>query len=128
MTQFHPQMTNTFDALLAERELALCALLAAREANVLADATSHAEVTDFKDAASGESLAVVDAAQAEQAALELEQVLEARRRLQDHVYGRCLDCDDPIPLARLKAMPSTPYCTSCQSARERRDHAASHSH
>ena len=60
----------------------------------------------------------MDEMQAEHAALELEQVLAARRRLLEHSYGACLDCDLSIPLDRLRALPATPYCASCQSMRE----------
>lgn len=98
MAHFHPWMTNTLDDLLSARELELCAMLALRDAAMHADA---------------------DAAQAECAALELEQVLTARQRLHDQEYGRCLDCGEPIDLKRLQALPAAPCCTSCQSVRER---------
>ena len=127
MTKFHPRLTTTFDDLLAERERALCAVLASRDAALHADAGERGEVTDFKDAATDESMTTVDAAQAEHAALELEQVLAARQRLRDHKYGLCLDCGEPIALERLRAMPAAAYCASCQSARERRE-ASTHLH
>ncbi|MES3004176.1 MAG: TraR/DksA family transcriptional regulator [Pseudomonadota bacterium] len=121
MTTFNPRLTTAFDDLLSTRERELCAVLGARDAATRTDGTDRGEVTDFKDAASQESMTLVDAAQAENAALELEQVLAARRRLQDHVYGVCLDCGDPIALERLRVMPATPHCASCQSARERQE-------
>jgi DnaK suppressor protein len=86
-------------------------------------AEARSEVNDFKDIAIEDSLAVVDEVQAENAAHELEQVLAARRRLHDHRYGECLDCDEPIDLRRLSAMPATPYCTGCQAVHEQ-EHAA----
>ena len=69
---------------------------------------AHDDVSDFKDLATRESEEAVDEFQAEHAAHELEQVLAARRRLQELTYGLC----------RLSAMPATPYCASCQSAHE----------
>ena len=123
MTHFHTLMTRDFDAMLSAREAELCALLAQRDAPPEDPADGQGAVTDFKDAASGEALAAVDAAQAELAAIELEQVLAARRRLRDHEYGVCLDCGDPIAVERLTAMPAAPYCTACQSERERREAA-----
>ena len=39
-------------------------------------------------------------------------------------YGRCLECDEPIPSTRLKAIPTATLCVSCQSAAERRIHRA----
>jgi RNA polymerase-binding transcription factor DksA len=121
MTRFHPNLTTTFDDLLAARERELCAVLDARDAALRDDAGERGEVTDFKDAATDASMATVDAAQAENAALELEQVLAARQRLRDQEYGLCLDCGEPIGLERLKAMPAAPYCASCQSEHERRE-------
>ena len=106
-----------FDRVLVQREQELCALLGAREAQI-DPAGAALEVSDFKDLAAQESLAVVDEAQAEHAAHELEQVLAARRRLLDHSYGFCLDCGQAIDWRRLAAMPATSCCTSCQSARE----------
>jgi len=121
MTHFHPSMTTTFDELLSARERELCAVLRARDAALQADAVQRGEVTDFKDAASEESMTLIDGAQAENAALELEQVLAARQRLVDHEYGLCLDCGKPIALDRLRAVPAAPCCASCQSVRERRE-------
>ena len=31
----------------------------------------------------------------------------------------CVDCDDPIPEARRRAVPSADRCVSCQEGRER---------
>jgi RNA polymerase-binding transcription factor DksA len=110
-------LARQFDRRLAQREAELCAWLAAHDR-----APPHAgsgEVGDFKDEASREALAAVDAAQAERAALELEQVLVARARLQDHSFGRCEDCGDDIDANRLAALPSARYCASCQAVHER---------
>lgn len=30
----------------------------------------------------------------------------------------CRDCGDPIPLARVKAIPGTPHCVECAAAAE----------
>lgn len=39
-------------------------------------------------------------------------------RVQAGTYGRCSDCDRPIPVARLRAVPFADSCRECQ---ERRD-------
>jgi len=122
MNTYHSGLAAEFDQLLARREQELCAVLHARESQAEA-AGSRSEVNDFKDIAIEDTLAVVDEVQAENAAHELEQVLAARRRLQDHRYGECLDCGEPIDLRRLSAMPATPYCTGCQAVHEQ-EHAA----
>jgi DnaK suppressor protein len=118
MKTFEISLTQKFEQLLSVRERELCAVLEAHEKLHSAAAADQDDVTDFKDLASEQSLARVDAAEAEQAALELEQVLAARRRLHEHIYGRCLDCDNPIDLRRLTAMPATAYCTACQTLHE----------
>ena len=119
MKTYDSSLAPHFSQLLQKREAELRALLRnAREPpHDATEADSH-DVTDFKDMASEESLSVVDEAQANHAAEELDQVLTARQRLEDQRYGRCLDCDEAIDLRRLEAMPATPYCTACQAIRE----------
>ena len=119
MDTYDPTLSARFAALLAKREAELRAILRAT-----GDAAEHAsdvgkgEVVDFKDMAIEETQAVVEQAKAGQAAEELEQMLAARRRLQDGTYGECLDCGEQIDLRRLTALPATPYCTACQAIHE----------
>jgi DnaK suppressor protein len=120
--RFDQRLAHQFDRRLAAREEELCALLAARDA-VPEPAPAH-EPGDFKDDAARDVLARLDALQAERAAHELEEVLYARARLHDRSFGRCIDCDDPIPLERLLAMPATTCCAECQAQRERARHGA----
>ncbi|MFI7466486.1 TraR/DksA family transcriptional regulator [Nonomuraea sp. NPDC049646] len=47
-------------------------------------------------------------------------VTEAIRRLDDGAYGRCVDCDQPVPEGRLEARPEAARCVQCQGRRERR--------
>ena len=115
MKAFHNALATEFDKRLAQRELELCAVLRSRGEQSI---NPHDDVSDFKDLATRESEVAVDEIQAEHAAHELEQVLAARRRLQELTYGLCQDCGEPIDLRRLSAMPATPYCASCQSAHE----------
>ena len=48
------------------------------------------------------------------------EVERALKRLSDGGYGRCIDCDEPIPAARLHAYPAATRCIRCQEAFERR--------
>jgi DnaK suppressor protein len=47
-------------------------------------------------------------------------VVDALGRLDAGVYGRCVDCDKPVPEGRLAARPEAARCVRCQSERERR--------
>ena len=110
-------MAPRFGQLLAAREEELRTLLEATD-TALHAGTVEREVTDFKDLAGDETRAAVEEAKSTHLLQELTQLAAARRRLQDHSYGQCLDCGDPIDLRRLVALPATPYCAACQSVQE----------
>ncbi len=116
MTTPAPALVAHFSQALAQREQELRAMLSG---GTLDQGNGQHEVTDFKDVAAEQSAAAVNDVKAEHLAQELEQVLAARRRLQEHTYGLCLDCGEPIDPRRLEALPATPYCTACQAAHER---------
>jgi len=42
----------------------------------------------------------------------------ALERINNGHFGNCLECDEPIPTARLKFDPSTLLCISCAESRE----------
>ena len=44
---------------------------------------------------------------------------EALARLEVGKYGSCVGCHEPIPFARLMALPFTSFCVNCESRRER---------
>ncbi len=48
------------------------------------------------------------------------QVDAALARFDEGDYGECLDCGEVIDPRRLAAHPETPFCFTCQGARERR--------
>jgi DnaK suppressor protein len=108
------QLTDT----LRQRQAELLALLQqAAGAHVPGD--NPPEVLDFKDVAAEETRAVVDEAAYAHAADELDQVVAALRRVDEGSYGTCEDCGEAIDARRLRALPSTPFCTACQSIHER---------
>ena len=45
----------------------------------------------------------------------------ALRRYQNDEYGLCVECEEEIGYARLKAQPEAPFCIACQGGRETRD-------
>ena len=124
MQTYDSGLAADFSRVLAQRESELRAFLhdTGALAEEVGEAQSHA-VVDFKDMAAEQSLATVDEVKTDHAAQELEQVLGARRRLDHHSYGQCLDCGEAIDLRRLTALPATPYCTACQAIHEQRPRA-----
>lgn len=48
----------------------------------------------------------------------LNQIEGALERIENGVYGSCVECNGRIPKMRLKIMPYTPYCVKCASERE----------
>ena len=43
----------------------------------------------------------------------------ALRRLDNETYGICCKCKEDIPIARLKAMPTAPFCFKCTTEKPR---------
>lgn len=44
---------------------------------------------------------------------ELRQIDAAISRIQAGTYGLCVECGESISLARLDALPATPFCAAC---------------
>ena len=47
-------------------------------------------------------------------------VLAALARVEEHTYGRCVDCGGDIPDGRLDARPDAARCVGCQAKHARR--------
>jgi RNA polymerase-binding transcription factor DksA len=43
----------------------------------------------------------------------LEEIAQALRRIDEGTFGRCEECHNPIPKARLQALPYTRHCVEC---------------
>lgn len=53
-------------------------------------------------------------AQHSKSKVRLVRLKEALRRVdEDEDFGLCVECEEPIPMARLKAMPETELCVDC---------------
>lgn len=50
----------------------------------------------------------------------LEKIEAALERIEEGVYGQCVECSAKIPKARLNAIPYTPYCVKCAGKLETR--------
>ena len=51
-------------------------------------------------------------------AAEMQDILAAQARLASDRYGTCVDCEEPIPYARLAAYPTAKRCIRCQEIYE----------
>ena len=43
----------------------------------------------------------------------LEQIEGALERIEEGLYGVCIECETKIPKARLQVLPHTPHCVKC---------------
>jgi len=62
------------------------------------------------DALQSQAMAQAGAERQQQRLLLIEQALQ---RIDDNIYGRCLECDDFIATARLKIEPTIEHCIQC---------------
>ncbi|MBI1991645.1 MAG: TraR/DksA C4-type zinc finger protein [Candidatus Omnitrophica bacterium] len=51
----------------------------------------------------------------------LYQIDDALKRLEDGSFGICQQCNQPITMSRLKAVPHASLCIGCQRAKEQKD-------
>ena len=49
----------------------------------------------------------------------LQQIDRALQAMDEGSYGLCITCEEPIPLARLEALPFATTCVPCQEKSER---------
>ena len=50
----------------------------------------------------------------------LYQIEDALKRIDERTYGVCQQCEKPISLSRLRAVPYTSLCISCQRTKEQK--------
>jgi DnaK suppressor protein len=50
----------------------------------------------------------------------LEAIEAALERIEDGIFGQCVECEGKIPKARLNVLPFTPYCVKCAGKMEGR--------
>jgi DnaK suppressor protein len=60
---------------------------------------------------------ITSTATARSLAASLADIDRALMKLDDGSYGRCDDCGEEIPAARLAAMPATALCVGCKAKR-----------
>lgn len=76
----------------------------------------HGDEADLANSALNTDLAL-DARARESREIQL--VSDALQKIESGQYGQCSECHEPIPLARLEALPFAEYCIDCQEELER---------
>jgi len=71
-------------------------------------------VGDVGDVASDGVTHELDSQLAAFGSRELRQIERAIEMMREGRYGICENCEQPIPVTRLKAVPFAPYCVRCQ--------------
>jgi DnaK suppressor protein len=83
---------------------------------------SHVRVAeaarDEGDDSFSDLIADLNFADIDRDAQELQRIDGALVRLKDGSYGTCIDCDQPIAMARLEAEPTALRCITCQERYE----------
>ncbi|MCL4792646.1 MAG: TraR/DksA family transcriptional regulator [Gammaproteobacteria bacterium] len=74
--------------------------------------------SDAGDRSIAKLLTDVNNAEVVRDAGELQDIFAAETRLATGTYGTCIDCDSPIPYARLVAYPTAKRCLGCQQTHE----------
>lgn len=105
------RLRHTLEAALRDRRAALLERVTREESELAAIAAERsAELVERGQGAGvGRLLARLD----DQARREVLDVDAALDRLLGGRYGRCTACDEPIPAARLRALPATALCLAC---------------
>jgi DnaK suppressor protein len=108
-------------AALLRRRASLSEALALHQGSV--SRVQHARdllLQDGDDAPARDADREVDLALNDHETRELAALDAALLRLDSEGYGRCVDCGNGIPMARLQAAPEALRCIACETALERR--------
>ena len=94
-------------------------LLEVRDELVHSEDRQYVELTGRCPADSGESsmgdvLADTDPTLFNSHITRIREIESATTRISKNVFGECIDCEQDIPFARLKAFPTAKRCVSCQ--------------
>jgi RNA polymerase-binding transcription factor DksA len=77
------------------------------------------QVHDLEEESVADLLVDLDLAIIDMHINEIRDIEAAMRRLQVGAYGACVECDDEIEVARLRAFPTAKRCLPCQQNYER---------
>ena len=108
----NPMFLEEFGRRLRKERQALLHTLALTD-DELATLEAH-QAGDRVDDATTEIVGAILSRLEGQQKYELDEVDEALARLEYGSFGLCQGCDQRVPLARLRAMPTARYCLACQ--------------
>jgi RNA polymerase-binding transcription factor len=109
--------TKHFKQRLLEKEQELTQAIARAQSE--ARVSHEGEVEDVMDQATSEEARSERFEESTLEWMELTQVRDALRRIENGTYGKCVDCGRAIEPARLEAIPWTPYCLADQEKHDR---------
>lgn len=84
----------------------------------LATLEAHRPGASGEEAATDQATAVLSRLEGRERQ-ELAEIDAARARIAAGTYGSCEECRGAIPLVRLRALPASRFCLSCQLRHER---------
>lgn len=76
------------------------------------------EVRDSVEDGDARMMATLDVTHLRRQEDELREVVQAQERMRSGEYGRCEDCDEPIPFGRLQVRPEARFCIRHEEAWE----------
>jgi DnaK suppressor protein len=82
------------------------------------DSFAEERETELYEAAQEELMARVLRQLSGRAKQQLDEIEAALAKIAGGDYGICADCEEDIPVARLRVMPTAEYCVPCASKRE----------
>jgi RNA polymerase-binding transcription factor DksA len=85
------------------------------------------QVHDLEEESVADLLVDLDLAIIDMHIDEIRDIEAAIRRLQVGAYGVCIECDDEVEVARLRAFPTAKRCLPCQQNYERNHAGHQHS-
>ncbi|TFZ02511.1 hypothetical protein EZ313_14720 [Ramlibacter henchirensis] len=119
--ELNPQQRAELQQQLTRREDELKQSIARLRENIAGPGAGGggSDVRDSVEDGDARMAASVDLVQLQRQEDELREVRHARDRMRSGDYGRCEECDEPIPLARLNVRPAARFCLKHEQAWEK---------
>lgn len=102
-----------------EREIEEINAIAARTKDERRQQALTSRSADSVDSVLAQIVRASDYAVVQQDIQDVRDIIAARKRMADGVYGICIDCDQGIRYVRLLAHPTAKRCIDCQRAHEK---------